>query len=247
MSDRASLEQEINETKKNITTFDRDCRQLRDWISSNERAVSSQPETLRRITEDGIVRARADLAQRENDMRRQRESLAENERMLAVINEIERKEREITALESEQERIVVALERLRSEQRQLKLTYEALANPAPPLPPCEIVLPTSQRIALDTRYDYTIGWSDATGQSAPSIDLTALGAGSLGVSRVHARMRCRNGQWDIEDLGSTNGTFLNESPLAPNTPTMLNDRTTIRLGNVKLFFHYVAQTTRLRG
>lgn len=29
-------------------------------------------------------------------------------------------------------------------------------------------------------------------------------------SREHARLTCREGQWWIEDLGSTNGTFLGE-------------------------------------
>ena len=46
-------------------------------------------------------------------------------------------------------------------------------------------------------------------------------------------------------MGSTNGTYLNESPLAPHTPTLLQDKTTIRVGQVKLFFRYVTQTVRL--
>ena len=65
------------------------------------------------------------------------------------------------------------------------------------------------------------------------------------VSRKHAKISWHNDSLVIEDLGSTNGTFVNESPLAPRTPTLLNDRTTIRVGNVKLFFRYVSQTVRL--
>jgi hypothetical protein len=38
------------------------------------------------------------------------------------------------------------------------------------------------------------------------------------LERQHAVMRCSAGQWTIEDMGSTNGTYLNESPLVAQTP-----------------------------
>jgi len=65
------------------------------------------------------------------------------------------------------------------------------------------------------------------------------------VSLRHATLRQSGSEYSLVDEGSTNGTFVNESPLAPRTPTLLNDRTTIRVGNVKLFFRYVSQTVRL--
>ncbi len=65
MSDRPSIEKELADTQQTISQLEKDIKQLRDWISSNERAVSGMPESLRRITEDGITRARADLAQRD--------------------------------------------------------------------------------------------------------------------------------------------------------------------------------------
>ena len=61
MSDRPSIEKEIADTQQTISQLEKDIKQLRDWISSNERAVGGMPESLRRITEDGITRARADL------------------------------------------------------------------------------------------------------------------------------------------------------------------------------------------
>ena len=245
MSDRASIEKEINDTKKAIGQLEKDIKQLRDWISSNERAVGGMPESLRRITEDGITRARADLAQRENDLQRQRNTLADSQRLQNLLVEMERKTQDIKTLEQEQEKIITLLERHRAELSQLQMSYEELTRPAVQAP-CELVLPNNQRVPLDSRQaEYAIGWRDARALVGPEVDLTEIGGSSLGVSRKHAILRQSHGQWTIEDLGSTNGTFLNESPVAPRTPTILNDRTTIRVGNVKLFFRYVSQTVRL--
>lgn len=245
MSDRPSLEKEISDAKKAIAQLDKDVKQLRDWISSNERSLNGMPETLRRITEDGITRARADLAQRENDGQRLRGTLAENEQLLSLLSDMERKEQDIATLEREQEKLIVLLERHRAELRQLQMTYEELTRPVMSAP-CEVVLPNNQRIPLNAqREEYVIGWQDAKGNETPDIDLTPIGGSALGVSRRHAVVRFRNGQWTIEDLGSTNGTFLNESPVMPRSPAVLQDKYVIRVGNVRLFFRYVTQTTRL--
>jgi hypothetical protein len=245
MSDRPSIEKELSDTKQTISQLDKDIKQLRDWISTNERAVGGMPESLRRITEDGITRARADLAQRENEMQRLRGRLADNQRLLSLLVDMDRKARDIATLEQEQEKIIVLLERHRAELRQLQLSYEELTRPVVQAP-CELVLPNNQRLPLDGQQaEYVIGWQDARTLVGPAIDLTAIGGSSLGVSRQHAVLRCSAGRWTIEDMGSTNGTFLNESPLAAHTPMLLQDKTTIRVGQVKLYFRYVTQTVRL--
>jgi hypothetical protein len=245
VSDRPPIEKEINDTKKAIGQLEKDIKQLRDWIGSNERAVGGMPESLRRITEDGITRARADLALRENDLQRLRGTLADNQKLLNLLVDMERKAQDIATLEQEQEKIIVLLERHRAELRQFQMTYEELTRPVVRAP-CELVMPDNQRIPLDSqRGEYDIGWRDARSLAGPAIDLTDMGGSALGVSRKHAVLHFGNGRWTIEDLGSTNGTFLNESALAPHTPAPLQDRMTIRVGNVKLFFRYVTQTTRL--
>lgn len=246
MTDRPSIEKEITDTRRAISQLDREIKQLRDWISSNERGLGNMNEALRRITEEGIVKARADLAYRENDAQRYRSTLAANERLLGILTDIDQRERDITSLEREQEKIIVLLERQRTELRQLQMTYEELTRPPIARMPCELVLPNNQRVPLDfQRTEYLIGWHDATSTIIPDIDLNVVDGGVHGVSRRHAFLRYNNGQWTIEDLGSTNGTFLNESPVTPHTQTILQDKTTIRLGSVKIFFRAVTQTARL--
>jgi tRNA A-37 threonylcarbamoyl transferase component Bud32 len=49
------------------------------------------------------------------------------------------------------------------------------------------------------------------------------------VSRYHARLFFHNGQWSIEDLGSSNGTWVNGTRVARPTPVQHGD--TLRLGD----------------
>ena len=74
---------------------------------SLQRAFGGVPESLRRITEDGITRARTDLAQRENEMQRLHGSLADNQKLLTLLVDMDRKARDIAILEQEQEKIIV--------------------------------------------------------------------------------------------------------------------------------------------
>lgn len=51
-------------------------------------------------------------------------------------------------------------------------------------------------------------------------------------SQVHARLSARNGAWTIEDLGSTNGTFLNERRLESPIQVRAGDK--VRIGTTVL-------------
>ncbi len=52
------------------------------------------------------------------------------------------------------------------------------------------------------------------------------------VSGEHALVSFRLGQWWIEDLGSTNGTFINDAPV--EQPTVIHTGDILRLGSVRL-------------
>jgi hypothetical protein len=52
------------------------------------------------------------------------------------------------------------------------------------------------------------------------------------VSQMHARISERNGSWVVEDLGSTNGTYLNQRKVTVPTELSAGDR--IRVGKTVL-------------
>ena len=62
------------------------------------------------------------------------------------------------------------------------------------------------------------------------------GGADKGVSRRHARILSREAQVYIEDLDSSNGTYVNRTRLAPHQEKLLCDRDTIWLGHLELVF-----------
>ncbi len=68
------------------------------------------------------------------------------------------------------------------------------------------------------------------------IDLGPYGAAQVGVSRHHARLMRRGSQWFIDDMGSLNGTFVNETPLKSGAPMPLKNGDLIRCSHMSLIF-----------
>jgi len=56
--------------------------------------------------------------------------------------------------------------------------------------------------------------------------------GDTYVSQVHARLYGEDGGWFVEDLGSTNGTFLNDRRVATPVPVHAGD--VVRVGKTLL-------------
>ncbi len=84
--------------------------------------------------------------------------------------------------------------------------------------------------------DSNIGRWDADGGVFPDVDLDSDDPEAK-VSRRHARISFRNGQYAIEDLGSTNGTFVNRGRrLKPGENHLLKDGDEIIVGKTFLRF-----------
>lgn len=89
---------------------------------------------------------------------------------------------------------------------------------------------------LNTSGEINIGRIDPHRGIRPEIDLSRFDMAAR-VSRRHARIIARDGEFYIEDLGSSNGTVLNgRTRLAPQTPVRLNPGDTIRIGQTVLKF-----------
>ncbi len=85
-----------------------------------------------------------------------------------------------------------------------------------------------------TSGDFVLGRVD----DAYSLNLTPYGALEKGVSRTHAALRQGDEMIFIVDLGSTNGTFLNEQQLAPHQPRVLRSGDQVRLGQLVLHIYF---------
>jgi pSer/pThr/pTyr-binding forkhead associated (FHA) protein len=84
-----------------------------------------------------------------------------------------------------------------------------------------------------------IGRWDADGGIFPDVDLDSDDPEAK-VSRKHARITLAEGQHLLEDLGSTNGTFVNRGKrLEPGTRQPLSDGDELIVGKTFLRFHVV--------
>jgi hypothetical protein len=79
-----------------------------------------------------------------------------------------------------------------------------------------------------------IGRADPVRDIHPDIDLVPYGGDVNGVSRLHARLVVKDAQIYIEDLNSTNFTFLNQQRLQPGQLYALKPGDEIRLGLLML-------------
>ncbi|MGJ3240695.1 MAG: FHA domain-containing protein [Anaerolineae bacterium] len=68
----------------------------------------------------------------------------------------------------------------------------------------------------------------------PLVDLTPFYAHDRGVSRKHARLTMRHTRLTIADLGSTNGTYVNNQRLEPNIEYPIKAGDELRLGFLAL-------------
>jgi hypothetical protein len=120
---------------------------------------------------------------------------------------------------------------------------EVAPTPAPvaaPAKPHLVVESSGATFDLAGKAVVVIGREDVPSNSFPDWDLTPYGAEDGGVSRLHAKLTASGDTWSIEDLESTNFTFINRKRIPAKTPTPLNDGDEIRLGRVGLRFKTTA-------
>lgn len=92
------------------------------------------------------------------------------------------------------------------------------------------ILDSGRRLTLPLKKEINLGRLDPASTTFPDIDLTPNGGLERGVSRRHARISYKEGEVVIEDLGSVNGTFVNNKRLTPYLPHPLKSGDELQLG-----------------
>ncbi len=99
-----------------------------------------------------------------------------------------------------------------------------------------VVTASRAELPLPLRDDVILGREDGQSNSFPDVDLNPHGGLEQGVSRRHARISRRNGQFYLEDLNSVNGTLHNQRRIPANTPVPLRSGDAVMLGRLGLTF-----------
>jgi hypothetical protein len=110
--------------------------------------------------------------------------------------------------------------------------------PSAPTGPRLVVAASGAEIPLAAGPEILIGREDPVSGVYPDVDLTPHGGEDGGVSRRHARLLVEEGQYFVEDLDSTNFTFVNKTKIAPKTRQPLKDGDEIRCGRVALVLRH---------
>ncbi|HKY78546.1 MAG TPA: FHA domain-containing protein [Anaerolineales bacterium] len=96
------------------------------------------------------------------------------------------------------------------------------------------LLRTGEILLIGGIGEYIIG-RVSKGQSVlPDVDLEPYQAYKSGVSRLHARIKVESQSMWITDLGSANGTRVNDQKLTPHQEFPLSNKDVVRLGRMNI-------------
>ncbi|MEI8167252.1 MAG: FHA domain-containing protein, partial [Chloroflexales bacterium] len=92
---------------------------------------------------------------------------------------------------------------------------------------------TGQSIPLPSRHELVLGRGGDSGHP-PDVDLAPFRAAAAGVSRAHAKIDLAGPSPQIEDLDSTNGTYVNGRRIPPGSRVAVGQGDEIYLGQMAL-------------
>jgi pSer/pThr/pTyr-binding forkhead associated (FHA) protein len=93
-------------------------------------------------------------------------------------------------------------------------------------------------ITIQDKQEFILGRKSTEPTLEELVDLTPFGGFEEGVSHKHALIRRTGSGYEILDLGSTNGTWLNRNHLISNKPYTLENKSQLYLGRLSLFILY---------
>jgi pSer/pThr/pTyr-binding forkhead associated (FHA) protein len=94
--------------------------------------------------------------------------------------------------------------------------------------------PEGGELEIPAKDEVVVGREDPISEIFPDVDLTGLGGMEKGVSRKHAVIHHAGGDYTVEDMGSTNGTFVNKKKIQPHAPQTIKPGDEVRFGKLSL-------------
>jgi len=236
MAQRSVLREEIAEHQRAIGRVSEEIRTIQNFIKADERNIQHPVEAIRTNAHQSLENYRGSLTIKELTLRDLQETVQAKQTLLAKLEEVARKEQEGLRLEQERDRIAKLYDNAQSDLQLLSHEINSLPGPVRKQQ-AALIIGGGQRIPLPAHQtEMLVGCTDAADGIFPAIDLTPFGGTTSGVSRRHATLSQRNGQWSITDENSTNGTFLNGTRLPANVPRALSQGATLRFGTVEAQF-----------
>jgi len=105
-----------------------------------------------------------------------------------------------------------------------------------------LYVPISEELTIGRRKEATSTKELLNGERKATtdtfLDLSEMHAGTLGVSRQHVKIRRTDSGYEVVDLTSRNGSWLNAERLIPDKPYPLTSGSQLRIGNMRLLIMY---------
>lgn len=74
------------------------------------------------------------------------------------------------------------------------------------------------------------------------VDLESYNAFERGVSRIHVKIKRIGTEFEVEDLASANGTYINGFSIAPHKPHPLKNGDEVRMGDLRMHVYFLSET-----
>ncbi len=96
--------------------------------------------------------------------------------------------------------------------------------------------PDGSTLEIPIKDEVVVGREDPISEVFPDLDLTDFGGMEKGVSRKHAVIHRSGADYTVEDMGSTNGTYVNRKKVLPNVPQAIKPGDELRFGKLAFSF-----------
>jgi pSer/pThr/pTyr-binding forkhead associated (FHA) protein len=91
-------------------------------------------------------------------------------------------------------------------------------------------------LEIPVKDEVIVGREDPISEVFPDLDLTGFDGMEKGVSRKHAVIHRSGADYTVEDMGSTNGTYVNRKKVQPNVPQAIKPGDELRFGKLAFSF-----------